>query len=366
MKDLLKNILGWSTKRKLLVIAADDYGNIRVASSASRAYLMKKGLNMDQNRFDVYDHLETAEDLEALFDVLRRHRDSQGRPAVVTPYALAANIHFDKVMEEGNDTYHYELLPDTLDKDSLHTGTWAIWQQGIREGLFIPQYHGREHLHVPLFEYWLQQKHTPFLHCLEARSYAGLSPSPWEGVGYATAFGFITSSQLHQVNEVALDGLKQFEKVFGYQATCFTPPSMVSSEETFHQLESEGIKTVETSFIIKVPVGPAQTKTRIRITGQRSGKSQKFLTRNVVFEPCGQSLENSLAEALKGIRAAFALGKPAVVSTHRVNFCGMLDEKNRAQGLHALDRLLGIVHKTWPEVEFVSSSDISKLLHEPS
>ena len=62
----IKNIYGWKTKRKIIVISVDDYGNVRLDSKKARDKMDQAGLKI-LSRFDAYDTLETREDLEVLF-----------------------------------------------------------------------------------------------------------------------------------------------------------------------------------------------------------------------------------------------------------------------------------------------------------
>ena len=80
--DNLKNISGWRTPEKLVVLAVDDYGNVRQDSAMSRQRMIDAGLKMN-NRFDRFDTVETIQDLESLFEVLSSVSDGQGRPAEI-------------------------------------------------------------------------------------------------------------------------------------------------------------------------------------------------------------------------------------------------------------------------------------------
>ena len=59
---------------------------------------------------------------------------------------------------------------------------------------------------------------------------------------------------------------------------------------------------------------------------------------------------------------AFCFHKPAVISSHRVNYIGALDVANRTRGLQQLRLLLSKILKTWPDVEFMSSVDLGELI----
>ena len=62
------------------------------------------------------------------------------------------------------------------------------------------------------------------------------------------------------------------------------------------------------------------------------------------------------------VEAAFRMHKPANISSHRVNFCGHIDPKNRELGLSALRELLHRIVKRWPDVEFISADELGKLI----
>jgi hypothetical protein len=110
--DNLKNIPGWHTVEKLVVIAVDDYGNVRVDSKAARGRMLASGVEL-QGRFDHLDTLETRQDLDALLETLSSVTDSRGRHAVFTAYALSANPDFE-AMAQIDQGYQYEPLTGTF------------------------------------------------------------------------------------------------------------------------------------------------------------------------------------------------------------------------------------------------------------
>jgi hypothetical protein len=61
---------------------------------------------------------------------------------------------------------------------------------------------------------------------------------------------------------------------------------------------------------------------------------------------------------LESIEIAFQWGKPAIVSSHRINFVGRLDLSQRNKNLDALELLLEKVLKKWPEIQFVDSAQL--------
>jgi hypothetical protein len=87
----IKNLGGWTTQRKILCFAVDDYGNVRLHSPEAQENLKSAGVELS-SRFDYYDALDTREDFEHLFEVLSSVKDQQQNAAIFTPYALSANI----------------------------------------------------------------------------------------------------------------------------------------------------------------------------------------------------------------------------------------------------------------------------------
>ncbi len=96
----IKNIQGWRTKRKIVVLSIDDFGNVRLNSRQARRNLDKLGIKAIK-RFDVFDTLETKEDLEQLFEVLKSIRNINRYP-IITAYSIPCNINFELMAKEGN------------------------------------------------------------------------------------------------------------------------------------------------------------------------------------------------------------------------------------------------------------------------
>ena len=151
MIDFRKNIsnaIGWSTKRKIVVIESDDWGSVRTRSKKDYDEMLAKGLGVDQSIFTKYDGLESNCDLENLFEVLANHKDSTGRPAVFTPMCVVANPDFEKIKATDYREYHFENFAETCKRYPNHDRVLDLWRKGIENRLFVPALHGREHLSV--------------------------------------------------------------------------------------------------------------------------------------------------------------------------------------------------------------------------
>ena len=99
--------------------------------------------------------------------------------------------------------------------------------------------------------------------------------------------------------------------------------------------------------------------------GIQKGQNHVTIVRNCMFEPNSRNID-WVDFTFDQIKAAFFWGKPAIVSSHRVNFCGHIDSENRMKGLEALQALLFKVVRTWPEVEFVAVDELAEIIKHSS
>ena len=71
-----------------------------------------------------------------------------------------------------------------------------------------------------------------------------------------------------------------------------------------------------------------------------------------------------MGSALKEIRQAFRLRRPAVVTSHRINYVGGMHLQHRDRSLRLLDDLLGRIRTTWPDARFISSDRLAMRMKE--
>ncbi len=359
----LKNIVGFRTYRKIIVFSVDDYGNIRVGSNKDQMKLKKYGLyGKWSTRFDNFDTLETADDLSLLFETLSSVKDNTGRAAVFTPFANCANIDFEAIRANGYDTYRYISLPSVLNSSTNHQGAWKLWKEGIDNRLFVPQFHGREHLNVKLFNKLLANKDERMRICIDNNSYTNIELTHSKTIKYNEAFSFESYNENETLKEILKDGLNLFETVFGYKARNFNAPGAHEHSNLELTMKECGIKYIDTSTIKREHQGDGLYKSKLRFMGKRNSIGQIYLLRNCVFEPTLLEPEEAVIRCLNEIESAFRWNKPANISSHRVNFCGLIDEKNREKGIFYLKKLLIAIVTKWPDVEFFTSEELGKLI----
>jgi len=361
-----KNLIGWKSDRKVVVFSVDDYGNVRLDSKEARLRMNRKGLKI-HSRFDALDTLETREDLEALFEVLTSVKDRNGRNAVITAFAVPCNINFEKMAEDGYRKYHYEPLTDTYRKLSAlypgsYDGAWELWKEGMALGLMVPQFHGREHLNLKVLDEKLENRDRHLLIALENRSFTSISSSGYDTISPMAAFDFWEFEENDRFHTIIGDGIHWFEKVYGYQPEHFTPPVYHAHPTLYPTLESYGIRYIDAALYTRIHQGEGRFTRTFNYTGKRVGDNLRVMVRNVVFEPSMKRNVDWPAYAMKQVEAAFRWNRPAVISSHRVNFCGHIDEENRRNGLSELKVLLNGITRRWPDVEFMAANELGGLL----
>lgn len=359
----LKNSIGWKTKRKIIVFSVDDYGNVRLNSKTARINMDKAGMKV-YSRFDALDTLETKQDLEQLYQVLDSVKDATGRNAVFTPFALPCNINFEKVAANGFQKYEYELLPETYSKlakeqPEAYLGAWEKWQEGIQKGFLKPQFHGREHLNLAIFHDKLKNKDQQLLTALQNKSYTSISDDKYPTMSSFAAFDFWEVSENENLKPILIDGLTQFETVFGYKSNYFTPPVFSIHNSLFATLKENGVDYLDLALLRKEHQGENRFKKSFNFTGKSTKEKLIIMVRNVVFEPTEERGIDWVSFTMKQIETAFRWNKPAIISSHRVNFCGHIEESNREKGLKTLQELLEAIVKKWPDVEFMSADELA-------
>lgn len=364
--DHIKNLPGYRTNRHIVVFLVDDYGNVRLDSTGARSKMSDAGLNVT-SRFDSFDALETREDLEILFDTLRSVTDSNGRHVVFTPFAVTRNIDFDRMAEEDYARGHFETLPVTFDKlesaqPAAYNGVWQLWQEGMEKGLLSPQFHGREHLNLKVFNEKLKEKDPYLLVSLKNRSFAGISGTKYSTISYTAAFDFWDFSETREFQSIISEGLNDFRQIFGRNAVHFNAPGASCHHVVNPWLKAEGVRYLDAPWLNREHLGKGKYRRSMNSTSQRTPEGLIRMVRNVVFEPGDGSGRDWTSFTMKQIDAAFRMRKPAIISSHRVNFCGHIDPANRANGIGSLRSLLEAVVKKYPDVEFLSSADLGTII----
>ena len=366
----IANIPGWRTKKKIVVIESDDWGSIRMSSKDEYNKLLNYGFPIDKSHYNKYDALEANQDLEMLFEVLCNFKDKNNMSPVFTAVTIVGNPDFEKIKETGFKSYYFEPFTETLKKYPEHNLVYALYQEGIKKRLFVPVFHGREHLNVLRWIRELQSENPSVLEAFKSRV-TGLDSGMFgeKLPEFQAAFDIDLPEDFVYLEEILKDGLELFEQLFGYKSKYFVPTNGPFNNSLELTLSDKGVKYINTAKKQIEPLGNRQYKTNFRFLGKKNNLKQLYLTRNCFFEP--SSMFHSVNkdwvnDCLKEIEIAFRWMKPAIISSHRVNYIGFLDPQNREKGLEQLEVLLEKMLRRWPEIEFMTSVELGDLISSSS
>ena len=364
----LRNIPGFTTNRKIVVIESDDWGSVYMSTKADFEQLTAKGFDFTGNHYLKYDCLESNEDLEQLYEVLSRHRDATGRTPVMTGVNLVANPDFEKIKANGFRQYEYELFTETCKKYNGRERVYDLWKEGIRKRLFVPVFHGREHLNIQRWMKLLKNNDKTICTVFEyGIPFVNKSIHGEQIPDLRAAFDIDDIQDLSSLKEIIITGLNEFENLYGFRTKFFIPANGPFNTSLETVLNDNGIQYIGTGKYNLEPLGNGRNKKRMRYIGKTNAFRQIYLTRNCFFEPSDLSYSKDkdwINDCLKQIEIAFRWGKPATISSHRVNYTGSIHPDNRANGLKKLDFLLAQIIKNWPAVEFLTSEELGDFISQ--
>jgi hypothetical protein len=326
--------------------------------------LLKSGLKVDQCPYNRYDSFASEDDLTCLFDVLNSFRDINGRPAVITANSLVANPDFEKIKNDDFKSYHFELFTQTLQKYPSHQKSFLLWKEGIENKVFFPQFHGREHVNV---KRWLEYLQKGSKETLLAFNYGlfGISTriTTENRKSFLAALELDSLTEIDSQKKILEEGLKLFENIFNYISESFIATNYIWHPEIEPILSINGVKYIQGANTQYKPE-PSGNKLIRHILGQKNNLGQFYLTRNCKFEPTGKREKDWVSSCLKEIEIAFFWKKPAVISSHRLNYIGYIDESNRTRNLKSLASLLKNITQKWPDAEFMTTTELGALIEK--
>lgn len=350
-------LAGWHSKSKIIVFVSDDWGTIRNFSKDTRLNLIKHGFDMEANRFDKYDMLESNTDLERLFDLLLSVKNVNDEHPVITAALNVANPDFDKIRASGFQNYFYESIDQTYSRSETTNKVLELYNQGIKEKIFHPEFHGREHLNAGE---WVRA-----LKLGREREMLGFQNFYWfmkssdnDRKSYGAAFDLNSGEDILSQQQILHDGVGVFKRLFGYSPLYFTPPEGIYNSKLEKEISSTEIKLIDVPLLQRMPLGNNKYRYKVHYSGQHSSRGIRYIVRNVVFEPNLYGKDSAVDVCLAGVDKCFRRNIPVIISNHRAAFVGGIQHSNHNDGLFALKKLLDTIVDKWPDVYFLSMSDL--------
>lgn len=360
VKKHLINLRGSRIAEKLVIFESDDWGSIRIPSNGARQELLDKNLIKETDPFSRYDTLETADDYYALYEVLGKFKDKDGNHPVLTANMVMNNPDFERIASEDFTRYHNESFQQTYNRLAQGGDTFSALQEGIARGMIHPQFHASEHLNVTRWMRFLRQgdERYRFAFARQCFSIDELSAANRRG-NLMAAYDYDTTEELDYIRESISSGLDQFEKIFKIKSATTVAPCYVWDPVVEKVFETTGVRAFQGSYQQNCPVMGKPFKRKYRYTGQKNAAGQQYLVRNGLFEPSLAPSADWVSKCMESIAIAFKWGKPAIIGTHRINFCSRLDEPQRNKNLKNIKELLKKMLERWPEIEFLDSASLS-------
>ena len=364
---ILKNLMlfpGWRTKRKIVVIESDDWGAIRTPDKQKLDLINKINPLVKEDRYTQLDAFETNDDIEFLLQTLNSVRDCKNRPAIITANTIVANPNFKEIELSNFKLYSYLSFSDLIKIFPKSNNVKKLITQGIDNNLYKPQLHGREHLNVAQWLSELQNGNKELLEAFKFQTYGiPLTTRKSKRKNLMSAFDYENVADKKNYRFIINEAADLFYKTFGFTSDSFIATTYIWDHDLEKLLYENGVKFIQGIPYQYIP-NPNEKfyKKKFHYTGQNNSLGQIYLVRNAFFEPFVDSKKDIVGECLLRIKMAFLWGKPAIVGSHRVNFIGSISEKNRSQNLKLLENLLKEIVKQWPDVEFMSSDELGRLM----
>jgi hypothetical protein len=365
-KQNMKNSFGWKTNRRLVVIESDDWGSIRVPSRDVYEKLLRMGDRADKDPFTKYDSLASEDDLSLLLEVMTKYKDWRGNYPVITANCAVSNPDFPKIKDSGFRNFYYEPFPKTLERYPKHKLSFKVWQQGMTQNIIFPQLHCREHMNINRWLKDLQEGKRDVLMAFDNNMIStGNSFSPENKYAYMDAFNYDTEEEIERLKIIVKEGAEIFKEIFGFPTKSIISPCYIWGSELEEEFANNKIEYIQGGRYQHIPQKCEGTKKMSRKThfiGQVNDYNQIYLLRNCDFEPSWDVNVDWVDRCLRDISIAFKWNKPATISTHRLNYIGYINDKNRDNNLKLLSRLFSGIVNTWPDVEFITSVELGDII----
>lgn len=355
----IANIPGWRSPGRIVVIESDDWGSIRMPSAEVFSRFRSGGYDLAGSDYNRLDTLESNDDLTSLFDILASFTDHKGNHPAFTANFVVGNPDFKRIREADFNSYFYEPVTETLKRYNGRDLVLSLWNSGMNTGIFRPQFHAREHVNIVRWMDALRQKSEKILFTFD-------NETTFSGDGdynFMEVLDYNSEGDLDLMRESITEGLDLFEDIFGFRSASFIPPCYTWSSDLEETLYRGGVKYIQGLMVQQIPTGSfGHYKKKIHFLGKRNVLGQYYLVRNSFFEPALSGYSDDVDRCLSRIAIAFRWNKPAIISSHRINYIGALDKSNRDRTLNMLKKLLSSILREWPDVEFMTTDRLGDLI----
>jgi hypothetical protein len=350
VRELLP-VKGFCFDRPIVLLQSDDWGRAGLRDREGFDQIRSAGLELGERPYDFYT-LETAEDTSALRQVLRRHRDSTGRPPCMGVNFVVANLDLKRMAEHGLREIHLLPLAEGLPDGWNRPGLLQAYREGVAEGIFYPALHGTTHFcraaverHINdagergEFLRRLWHAGTPYIHWR----------MPWIGYEFwdpekSEDERFLSAEIQAELIGSAVGAFAKFVSAVPRSACA---PGYRANESTHRAWAEYGIRVAQNGSGSLLPPH-----------SDRYGMLQLY--RNVDFEPAVDpafSVERCVHDA----EDCFARGIPAIISVHSINFHSSVRDF-RSLTVESLDQFFSELEAKHPDLLYLHDEDLYNLV----
>ncbi len=335
---------GFHIDRPLVLLQSDDWGRVGVRDKEGFELLRAAGVRLGEHPYDFYT-LETADDVTAIHELLKRHRDATGRSACMGMNFVMTNLDFEKISKGGFKDIHLMPLNDGLPGNWKREGLFEAYRSGIVDGVFSPSLHGLTHFCQIAIEHTQSRNNTKseLLRTLwRAETPYIYWRMPWVGYEYLNPGkpreGFLSAESQSKVIQEATDIFKKF---FSRAPTSACAPGYRANSDTYKAWAVHGIRVAQNGS--GSPLPPHMDEFEML-----------HLHRTIDIEPSQKDLP--VEKYVQLAEACFARGVPAIISVHAINFHSSLKDF-RSATLSSLDEFLTALERKFPNLLYVHDMD---------
>lgn len=351
----IQNVLGWHTNKKIVVFESDDWGSDRFTPD-SRKYYLDRNIDISKNWMSRFDVFENDDDLMCLSETLKSIPTRSSMPKFTILFN-PANPDFYRIKRSNYSNYFYETFKTRTLKSDLNL--LKIYKKMIADEEIEMAFHGREHLYV---DRWMRDLRSNNKIAIEGfnQNVWGFSPAYLsEFKNYRASYDLDQKEDLIFQKKSIVDGIKIMKDEFEVPIRYFLPPDGNFSLSMCGELIENGVKYIGLSKKFK---DSESQKNHFFWLNKTLKKNLRIISRNCSFEPASPAKSDWVDACLFDIKNAFEWRKPAVISTHRVNYVGGMEVENRNQSSLKLKKLLNTILKKWPDVYFLTTSQLGDLM----
>lgn len=326
---------------QFIIIESDDWGLERALNEDSIKWIEKKYGKDKLSRWS-YDSLETPEDLNDLYFILRKYSPMFEYPPVITSNFITHNIDYSS-----KDKPVFIPLSKGFSNNSDELK--KLYKEGIENNLIFPQLHGYSHYNLSDLEkyYYTDEGKESFDNAFfTARSTVRGS------------FSFLQGEMSSQNNESGKirEAADEFKNYFGFYSKSVIPPTYIFDKNLINVLKENKISLMQSSNRLET-----SDKNRLRFPYFQKRKGLYWSVRNARLDP-HKDYGMFHDQCVISVEKAFESKIPAVIDFHRANFSGTYAPEYKAKTLMELDLLLEKIYQKWPGAKFIHSQKLNDIL----